>query len=301
MESTALGALAALAASGLFSVGLVMQATESRRVDSRYSLHLALIRRLLSRPRWVQGTLIIFLGYPFHVLALLLAPLSVVQPALAAGLLVLLIMGARTPGETVRMRDWTGVGAIVFGIVVMTLAAPERAEVEAQTAPLLIALAVMASVTLVPYAVERWRGECTPGLTTMATFAAGTAYAFSGITSKLVSDDLADDRVASAFGWLVATAVIGGLGFLSQVTALQRRTATQVGPVVYVIPVLVPVLLAPFLTGEDWSQTPLGGGVLVASLLLVSIGAGLVSSSGHVGRAAEGGPPVPPVGAQRHT
>ena len=135
----------------------------------------------------------------------------------------------------------------------------------------------------------------------MATLAAGTAYAFSGITSKLVSDDLADDQLVSALGWLAATALIGGLGFLSQVTALQRRSATQVGPVVYVIPVLVPVLLAPFLTGEDWSRTPLGGAVLVASLLVVSAGAGLVSSSGHVSRATESAPPVPPVGAQRHT
>jgi len=301
MESTALGALAALAASGLFSAGLVLQATESRQIDSRFSLHLALIRRLLSRPRWVQGTLLTFLGYPFHVLALLLAPLSVVQPALAAGLLLLLVIGARTPGENVRRRDWTGVGAIVIGIAVMTLSAPERAELEAQTAPLLVALAVLGAVTLIPYALERLRGECTPGLTTMATLAAGTAYAFSGITSKLVSDDLADDLVVSAFGWLAATALIAGLGFLSQVTALQRRSATQVGPVVYVVPVLVPVLLAPFLTGEDWGQTPLGGAVLVVSLLVVSVGAGLVSTSGHVGRATEGGPPVTPIGAERHT
>ena len=301
METTPLGALAALVASGLFSAGLVLQAGESRQVDERFSLHLGLIRRLLKRPRWVEGTVLTFAGYPFHVLALLLAPLTIVQPALAAGLLVLLVIGARTPGENVRRRDWIGVGAIVIGIAVMTLSAPERAEVEARTSALLVALAALALVTLVPYAAERLRGECTPGLTTMATFAAGTAYAFSGITSKLVSDDLADDRVASAFGWLAATAVIAGLGFLSQVTALQRRSATQVGPVVYVVPVLVPVLLAPFLTGEDWGQTPLGGAVLVVSLLVVSLGAGLVSSSGHVSRATEGGPPVTPVGAERHT
>ena len=162
MESTALGALAALAASGLFSAGLVLQASESRRVDSRYSLHLALIRTLLSRPRWVKGTLITFLGYPFHVLALLLAPLTVVQPALAAGLLLLLVIGAATPGELVRAREVSGVGAIVIGIAVMTLCAPERAEVEAATGPLLIALAVLASITLAPYAIERARGESTP-------------------------------------------------------------------------------------------------------------------------------------------
>jgi drug/metabolite transporter (DMT)-like permease len=292
METTAFGALAALVASGLFSAGLVLQAGESRQVDDKFSLHFALIRRLVKRPRWVEGTLLTFAGYPFHVLALLLAPLSIVQPALAAGLLLLLVIGARTPGETVRRRDWAGVGAIVIGIAVMTLSAPQRAEVEARTSELLIALAVLGLLTLVPYVAERLRGECTPGLTTMAAFAAGTAYAFSGITSKLVSDDLSDDRVASAFGWLAATAVIAGLGFLSQVTALQRRPATQVGPVVYVIPVLVPVLLAPFITGEDWGDTPLGGLVLVVSLVVVSVGAGLVSSSGHVSRATEGGPTV---------
>jgi len=301
METTALGALAALFASGLFSAGLVLQATESRQVDSRFSLHLALIRRLIARPRWVEGTLLTFAGYPFHLLALLLAPLTVVQPALAAGLLLLLIIGARTPGENVRRRDWIGVGAIVIGIAVMTLSAPERAEVETRTWEMLVALAALALLTLVPYVAERLRGECTPGLTTMATFAAGAAYAFSGITSKLVSDDLADERIASALGWLVATALIGGLGFLSQVTALQRRPATQVGPVIYVVPVLVPVLLAPFLTGEDWGSTPLGGAVLVVSLLVVSLGAGLVSSSSHVGRVTEGGPPVGPVGAERHS
>ena len=296
-----LGALAALVASGLFSIGLVLQAGESRQVDEKFSLHFGLIRRLVRRPRWVEGTLLTFAGYPFHVLALLLAPLTIVQPALAAGLLLLLIIGSRTPGETVRRRDWTGMGAIVIGIAVMTLSAPERAEVEARTSELLVALVLLALVTLVPYIAERLRGECTPGLTTMATFAAGTAYAFSGITSKLVSDDLADERVASAFGWLVATAVIAGLGFLSQVTALQRRSATQVGPVIYVVPVLVPVLLAPFITGEDWGDTPLGGLVLVVSLLVVSVGAGLVSSSSHVNRVTEGGPPVTPVGAERHT
>ena len=75
----------------------------------------------------------------------------------------------------------------------------------------------------------------------------------------------------------------------------------ELGPVVYVVPVLVPVLLAPFVTGEDWGATPLGGAVLVVSLLVVSVGAGLVSSSSHVSRAAEGGPPVAPVGAERHT
>ena len=293
MESTALGAVAALAASALFSAGLVLQATETRGVDSRYALHFSLIRQLLSRRRWVQGAAVTFLGYPFHVLALVLAPLTVVQPALAAGLLILLFVGARTGGEKVGPREVAGVVAILAGVTAMTLSAPARAAVETQTGPLLAALAVLAAVTLVPYALERLKGECTPGLTTMATFAAGAAYAFSGITTKLVSDDLADDRLVPALGWLAATGVIGGLGFLGQVTALQRRSATRVGPVIYVIPVVVPVVVAPFVTGEEWGETPLGGAVLIASLLVVCVGTALVSGSSSVGRASEGEAPAP--------
>ena len=76
-------------------------------------------------------------------------------------------------------------------------------------------------------------------------------------------------------------------------TALQRRSATRVGPVIYVIPVLVPVMVAPFVTGEEWGETPLGGAVLIASLLVVCVGTALVSGSMSVGRASEGDAPTP--------
>lgn len=281
-----LGALAALAASALFSAGLVLQATETRAVDSRFSLHLSLITQLISRPRWVIGTVVTVLGYPFHVVALLLAPLTVVQPALAAGLLVLLALGARTSGENVGPREVAGVAAIVAGVTAMALSAPARSAVDLRTGPLVVALAVLAGVTLVPFTLTRLarRG---PSLATVATFAAGAAYAFDGITTKLAADALADDELVAVLGWLAATAGVGGLGFLAQLTALQRHSATQVGPVIYVVPILVPVLLAPFLAGEEWGATPLGGGVLVASLLVVCVGAALVSASSSVGHATE--------------
>lgn len=302
MGSTVLGAFAALAASALFSIGLVLQATEAREVDSSFSLHLSLLSRLLSRRQWVLGTIITVAGYPFHVAALMLAPLSVVQPALAAGLLVLLAVGARTADETVTSRDVVGIAAIVLGVATMTLSAPGRSTVDTQAGPLIIALAVLAAVTLVPYAVMHLHTTSGPSMATMATFAAGAAYAFDGITTKLAADHLADAQVAATVGWLAATAVVGGLGFLSQITALQHHSATQVGPVIYVIPVLVPVLAAPFLTGEQWGATPLGGAVLVFALVVVCAGAALVSASPSVGRATERGPsarsPLPgtPVG-----
>ena len=47
-------------------------------------------------------------------------------------------------------------------------------------------------------------------------------------------------------------------------SALQRRPATHVAPVMFAVQVLVPVILAPLIFGETWATTPLGGVALVA-------------------------------------
>ena len=299
MESTVLGAVAALAATALFSAGLVLQAIETRRVDPRHSLRLSLIAGLMARPRWLLGTALMLLGFPLHVSALLLAPLTVVQPALSAGLLILLAVGARTPGENVGRQEVVGVVAIIAGVAGMTFTAAERAPVEGRTGALAAALVALAAVTLAPYALTRLRDETDPSLATLATFAAGAAYAFSGLTTKLLADGVGGGDWPAALGWSAATAAVGGLGFLGQLTALQRRSATQVGPVVYVVPVIVPVLLAPFVTGEDWGSTPLGGGALIAFLLVVCAGTALVSASSTVHRATHAKVQAPAASGER--
>lgn len=287
MGSTVLGAVVGLAATALFSAGIVLQAIDTRCVHTRHSLHPSLIMVLMAQPRWLLGTLLTLLGFPLHVAALLLAPLTVVQPALSAGLLILLAAGARASGEHVGWQEVMGVLAIIAGVVGMTFTAPDRAALATGTGVLVAALITLAAVTLAPYALARVREKSDPSLATLATFAAGAGYAFSGLTTKLVADALGGDRWSAVLGWAVATAVVGGLGFLGQVTALQRRSATQVGPVIYVVPVIVPVLLTPFVTGEDWSSTPLGGGALLASLLMVCLGTVIVSASSTLYRATD--------------
>lgn len=284
MPSVVLGAAAALAASALFSAGLVLQALETREVHPRHSLHLSLIARLMRRPRWLLGTGLTLLGFLFHVVALLLAPLTVVQPALSAGLLLLLAIAARTHEEDVGALEVGGVVAIAAGVIGLTLTAPERAPPEGASAALVAALAALAAVTLVPYALARLCIARQRPVGTLATIGAGAAYAFIGLTTKLFSDALAEGRWLEGLGWLAATATVGGLGFLSQLTALQRRTATQVGPVLYVMPVLIPVLLAPLVAGEGWGSTPLGGGALAASLAAVCAGTAVLAASSAVHR-----------------
>ena len=74
-----------------------------------------------------------------------------------------------------------------------------------------------------------------------------------------------------------------GLALLSEMSALGRRPATRVAPVMFAIQVTVPVILAPLIFGESWSGTPGDGAGIVASVLLVLAGVIALAGSEAVG------------------
>src|SRR6185312_14404319 len=83
------GVVCAAIASALFSGGAV-QALDARAAPVEQHLRPTLLWRLAQRRRWLAGTGMTILGSPFQIAAFALAPVVVVQPALAIGLLVLM-------------------------------------------------------------------------------------------------------------------------------------------------------------------------------------------------------------------
>jgi drug/metabolite transporter (DMT)-like permease len=279
MSSVVLGAVAACAASSMYCLGVALQAVEARVVPEDRGLRLSLVARLARRPRWLAGTALGLLGWPLQAAALLLAPLTVVQPALAFGLVLLLALGARTLHEPVRRRDALAVGAIVAGVAGLAAAAPDVSSHHVGGWPLAGALAALAAVALAPYAVRRRRVD---GV--VAALSAGAAFAASGLTTKFVADAVNAHQWLAAAAWTLATGMGSGLALLSEMTALQRRPATQVAPLVFVVQVAIPVLAAPLLTGESWAHAPLGAVGIVAGLAVVIAGA-VVLTTAHAVRA----------------
>jgi uncharacterized membrane protein len=116
---------------------------------------------------------------------------------------------------------------------------------------------------------------------------AGCGYAWTAIASKLLTDELAAGTLLVAVAWLATAAASEGLALLSEMSALQRRPATHVAPVMFAVQVLVPVLLAPLIFGESWSTTPLGGVALVAFMAVAVGGTTLLAGSRVVGAVIE--------------
>src|SRR3954470_13860732 len=151
MGSTVIGAALACLASCLFNAAIAIQALEARKVAQQHGLRLSLLRRLINRTRWLGGTALAALALPLQTVALLFAPLTVVQPCDAAGLLLLLYLGTRMLGERVGPREIAGVVAIVAGIVILTLASPPREVTHPSGSSVLVPLLVVAAVALSPF------------------------------------------------------------------------------------------------------------------------------------------------------
>ncbi|HEV7398835.1 MAG TPA: hypothetical protein VGN84_01060 [Solirubrobacterales bacterium] len=279
----ALGIVAAVGASLLYNASIAFQALEAREVPGEHSLRPSLIGKLLRNKRWLGATALGFAGWPLEIGALLLAPLTVVQPCLASGLILLLWLGAKKLGEAPGKREWTAVAAIVVGVAGVALAAPDRTTDHAGAGAIALALALVATPIAAPYAL---RGRAA-ALGWLPVVSAGFGYAWTAIASKLLTDELAAGALAIAVAWLATAAASEGLALLSEMSALQRRPATHVAPVMFAIQVLVPVLLAPLIFGESWGSTPLGGVALVASIAVAVAGTVLLAGSRTVGAVIE--------------
>jgi len=274
-----LGLLLALVASAFFNVAVAVQALDARALPRELSLRPALLRELARRRRWRIGILLAVLGWPLHAAALGSAPLTAVQPALAAGLLILLVVASRALGERVGAREVVAVLLIVAGEAGVAWAAPDRSSTHAHGLPLVAALAGLGAVALLPYVV-RDRSH-TRGFAAVAS--AGVAFALSGFVTKLVSDDLSSGAIFTAWLWADLVAAAAVIGVLSENSAFQTRPASQVAPLVFSAQTVLPVMLAPLVGGEDWGATPLGGGAVLLALLAVVAGVVLIARSRAVG------------------
>jgi drug/metabolite transporter (DMT)-like permease len=293
----ALGIVAAVGASLLYNTSIAFQALEARQVPGEHSLRPSLIGRLVRNRRWLGATALGLIGWPLEIAALLLAPLTVVQPCLASGLILLLWLGATRLGEAPGAREWVAVAAIVAGVAGIAWAAPERTTDHAGTGAIAIALVFVAIPLAAPYVLRKrfrhsphqggvnvgWAG----GIGTLMVISAGCGYAWTAIASKLLTDELASGAVLVALAWLATAAASEGLALLSEMSALQHRPATHVAPVMFAVQVLLPVLLAPLIFGESWSSTPLGGVALVAFMAIAVAGTSLLAGSKAVGALIE--------------
>jgi hypothetical protein len=120
-----LGIALALACALTTNVGFLFKhrgACAAPAVDIRHPLRSA--RSLFSSKLFALGMLIASGAWIFHVGAMAIAPLSVVQSVLAGGVVLLAVMAERTFGLSISRRQWLGITLTAVGLVLLGLSLP---------------------------------------------------------------------------------------------------------------------------------------------------------------------------------
>jgi drug/metabolite transporter (DMT)-like permease len=92
------------------------------KVDIRHPLRSG---KDLFRSKWFAIGMAVALGaWLFHVAAMALAPISVVQAVLSTGVVIMAVMAERLFGFKVGRRQWIGVGMTAVGLVLLVVTLP---------------------------------------------------------------------------------------------------------------------------------------------------------------------------------
>jgi drug/metabolite transporter (DMT)-like permease len=272
----AIGLAAAFAATLLISGGLVLQAFDVRRVSARHGLRLTLLTRLLQRPWWLAGTVIGYLAFPFQLVALAHAPMIVVQPIHACGLLLVFAAGVRFLRERVGLPELIGVATIVVGLGLVAWGAPAGHDPADSNVALFSVTGVLVAVGLIPYAIRDRCGRL------VLIFAAGIGFAGANLAVKGFSGELGAHHYYAAGAYLIAAAV-GSIGsMLTQMTAFQRHRAVEVVPVTFAVPIFLPVAIGTLVLHEHWATAALAGAPFAIGTLLLLGGTAAVTRTAPV-------------------
>ncbi|HUA74295.1 MAG TPA: hypothetical protein VL988_06005 [Solirubrobacteraceae bacterium] len=120
-----LGILLALACAFVANLGFFYKhrgANSVPKVDVRHPLRSA--RQLYSSKWFTLGMITATASWGLHVAALALAPMSVIQVALAAGVVFIAVMADRMFGFEVGRRQWIGLSLMAAGLAILGITAP---------------------------------------------------------------------------------------------------------------------------------------------------------------------------------
>ena len=204
----------------------------------------------LFRSKWFAvGMLVALVAWVFHVVALALAPLSIVQAVIAGGLVFLTVLAERWFGYSVGTRQWAGVGLTALGLVLLAVTLPHSGGHASYSTAGMIAFE-SALLALGAFLVLSKKLDSHEHHGVMLGTAAGLLFGVSDVAIKALTTGLGESGVLAGVlmsPWLYTCVAASVIAFYASARGLQKGEA-------------VPVIT---LTSAAANVTAISGGILV--------------------------------------
>lgn len=283
--SVQLGLLLSLATAFASVLGFLYKhrgAQLAPEVDWKRPLHSTVV---LFRSGWYTLGIVVALGgWFFHVGALALAPISLVQSVIAGGLVLLTVLADKLFGHRVSRREWIGVALTAAGLAFLAATmdgGASEAHADYATATLLLYVGALALAGTLAAVTGGWGGGAASsargGRASLYALSAGLLWAASDVSIKAVSGHLDDDglllTVLHPLSLVILIASLAGL--LVSAKSLQLGDAVPVIAITSAAANLTTIAAGPIVFGEPMPDSPLGVAVRLSAFALVVAAAAL--------------------------
>jgi len=269
------GLVAALVASLCYGVASVLQAVGARRVERAEQIDHRLLVRVLGSLPFLAGTALDAVGLCFNLFALRNLTLFTVQALVNTNLAVTALTAVLLLHARMSRRDKLAVTAVIFGLILLCLAAGPEGSGTFDTGArygLLVASAALATVAMVVANVFKQVHPAVLGAL------AGFLFGIFGISVRVIPS-LAVERLVTdpaAYAAIIASVT----GFMFFAGALQRGSVTATTAALVVGETAIPALVGLIALGDTTRRgfAPLG----VLGFLLAVGGALALSRYGEL-------------------
>ncbi|MEA2481286.1 MAG: hypothetical protein QOJ07_3208 [Thermoleophilaceae bacterium] len=223
----------------------------------------------LFRSKWyVLGIVIAFGSWGFHVTALALAPISIVQSVIAGGLVLLTVTADRLFGFRVTRREWIGVALTAAGLAFLAAtlhgtAGDRHSDYEA--AVLTVYLVVVVGIGVLAAALAR-----PPSSGTVLAVSTGLIWGGSDVAIKALSAHTGQgfpSVLAHPLAPLIA--ILSFAGLVVSAKSLQEGKAVPVIAVTSAAANVVTIAAGPIVFGEPLPHSPATLALRIVAFALV--------------------------------
>jgi drug/metabolite transporter (DMT)-like permease len=266
----------ALAASGFTAMASVAQRQAAAPAPGELSFNWRLVGYLLHRPLWFIGIACMIFGFLFQIEALRIGSLSLVQPLIAAELVLVFGIIALANPHRVQARDWLAALGMALGLAAfLVLAKPTKGHLHASPSMWVVSgLSAVALAGLLSGLASR-PGRAGPGGNHKAALLGVAAAVMFGIVAAVIkelSTHLSQGLPGLLTTWSPYVLLLSGaVAMYLASNAFQAGSLAASQPALTIVDPLVACVLGAALFGERLDLRPLAvTGELTALITLVA-------------------------------
>ncbi|MHA2175677.1 MAG: DMT family transporter [Candidatus Hodarchaeales archaeon] len=258
--------LIALTGSFTLNIGFVLQKSQVKLLPSFKEVQLIkAIKGILKCRKWVLGTLFTSIGWILFLIAISIAPLTVIAPLNNVGIIVLALVAITYLNEKLALFEWIGFAMILIGVIIIPIYAPSTLEGTNSTEDIL--LLILTGIVVFSFIMFKLlQGLWFPSksgvvLGSIAGVTGGLGAVYTKVASQLYPD------LTMVILMIITMLMFQAISFVTLQNSFQKERATIIVPLFNSFSTLIPLIFGMVVFRESIPTGQLLG------ILLVVIGA----------------------------